>query len=153
MNNARAGRLGRFSLYNQERTCVVRQIDAHELNRLAALGEIGWFEKNGRNFPCIQPKPAQSRTSGPLESKVSLVMTDSELNAEGKVDGERYAGVRVYGLNRFGRRDEAIVGNRVDQSMSKVEAWPVTHDDKAIVICAGKVIGATLVSLEELASL
>lgn len=34
----------------------------------------------------------------------------------------------------------------LDRAEDKVEAWPEVHDDKAVVICAGKVHGVTFVS-------
>jgi len=40
-----------------------------------------------------------------------------------------------------------------DRAENKVEAWPTVHDDKAVVICAGKIIGATRMTQEKLAAL
>lgn len=140
---------GRYlPLYDVTRTKVIRQVRSEELNQMAARGVIGWFQKKGRSYPCVQPLPMQSRTSEPLFSKVSLVMTDSELNAEGQLDG-----TRKYGFNRYGQVDKDIVGNRIDQSMSKVEVWPAVYDAKNVTVCAGQVHGVREVSREQLAAL
>lgn len=125
-----------------------------ELNQRAAQGSIGWFERKGKMRACVQPIPMQSRTSDPIRSKVPLVGTDMELNAEGAfADAMGIGGIRKYGLNRFGATDENIVGNRIDQSMSKVEAWPLVHDEKNVTICAGAVHGVKQMPAEELAAL
>jgi hypothetical protein len=144
----RAG-TGRFvQLYDITRTKVVRSLTPDELNRMAANGTIGWFSRRGKTCACVQPIPMQSRTSNSIHSKIPLVQTDMELNVEGFIDGSR-----KFGLNRYGAVDDQIVGNRVDQSMSKVEAWPEVFDQKNLVICAGQVHGIRRVSPEELASL
>jgi|SRR5579862_5031013 len=145
----RAG-TGRFvQLYDLSRKKVIRSLTPDELNQAAAQGSIGWFRNSkGKLCCCVQPVPMQSRTSNPIHSKIPLVQTDMELNAEGLVDGSR-----KFGLNRFGAVDDQIVGNRVDQSMSKVEAWPEVYDTKNVVICAGLVHGLTHVNAEALLSL
>jgi hypothetical protein len=154
MDNSRAGRLGRIQLYDVTRTKVIRQLTSNELNQMAAQGLIGWFSYRGKVRACMQPVPMQSRTSNPIHSKVPLVQTDMELNAEGVfADAKGIGGVRRYGLNRFGAVDDSIVGNRVDQSMSKVEAWPEVYDRKNLTICAGRVHGVTEVSAEQLSGL
>jgi hypothetical protein len=135
-----------FQLYDVTRTRVIRQLDSATLNRLAGLGQIGWFPRKGKMYPCVQPLPLQSCTAGPLFSKVPLVQTDAELNVESEM-------LRSYGYNRFGQVDPDIVGNRVDQSKSKVEIWPAVYDSRSVVICAGQVRGATIVSAEKLSKL
>jgi len=152
MPRAGTGRL--VQLYDATRTRVIRQLTPNELNQLAAQGTIGWFERKGKTVPCLQPIPMQSRTLNPLRSKIPLVGTDMELNAEGAfADAKGIAGVRKYGVNRFGAVDDEIVGNRIDQSMSKVETWPLVYDQKNVVICAGKVHGVREISAEQLAAL
>lgn len=137
-----------MQLFDVSRSRVVRQITPSELNQLAAQGQIGWFMRRGRTHACMQPLPMQSRTSNPLHSKLPLVSTDSELNAEGSFSEKKgIVGVRKFGLNRFGATDENIVGNRIDQSMSKVEAWPFVYDERNVSICAGVVHGATEVQI------
>jgi len=155
MNNAQAGRLGRVQLYDVTRSKVIRTLLPSELNQMAAQGTIGWFRKpNGKTYACLQPVPMQSRTLNPLRSKIPLVGTDMELNAEGAfADAKGIAGVRKYGVNRFGAVDDEIVGNRIDQSMSKVETWPLVYDQKNVVICAGKVHGIREIPAEQLAAL
>lgn len=149
----RAGTGRCVQLYDVTRTRVIRQLSLDELNRLAAQGLIGYFarkSKSGdtRNFPCMQPIPMQSRTSDPIRSKIPLVGTDMELNAEGAfADKAGIGGIRKFGLNRFGAVDESIIGNRVDQSMSKVEAWPKVFDHKNVTVCAGRVHGLTVAEL------
>jgi hypothetical protein len=124
------------------------------LNPMAAQGSIGWFTVNGKSRVCMQTIPMQSRTSNPLHSKLSLVQTDSEMNAEGAfAEAKGIGGVRKYGYNRFGALDEDIVGNRVDQSMSKVEAWSETFDAKNVSVCAGQVHGVREMTHEALLSL
>lgn len=149
MNASRAGRLGRVQLYDVSRSKIVRSLSSDELNQAAAQGSIGWF-RNAKNklCACMQPIPMQSRTSHALSSKVPLVQTDMELNAEGLCDG-----TRKFGFNRFGAVDDEIVGNRIDQSMSKVEAWPLTFDEKNVTVCAGQVHGVLEISQEQLAAL
>lgn len=133
----RAGTGRRVQLYDLSRKKVIHSLSLDELNRAAAQGSIGWFHNaNGKLCVCIQPVPMQSRTSNAIHSKISLVQTDMELNAEGVCDGSR-----EFGLNRFGAVDTQIIGNRIDQSMSKVELWPVVHDDRNVVVCAGRVYG------------
>jgi len=41
----------------------------------------------------------------------------------------------------------------LDRATNKVAAWVETHDDRALIISAGKVFGATRMSRAELASL
>lgn len=154
MNNSRALRAGRIPLYDITRTRVVGMLTQTELNNRAAQGTVGWFRAKGRVRACVQPLPMQSRTSDPIRSKVPLVGTDMELNAEGAfADAMGIGGIRKYGLNRFGATDENIVGNRIDQSMSKVEAWPLVHDEKNVAICAGVVHGVKQIPAEQLAAL
>lgn len=136
-----------MQLYDATRTRIIRAVTSDELNQMAAQGVIGWFtiERRGKSVtrPCMQAIPMQSRTSNSIHSKIPLVGTDMELNAEGAfAEQHGIGGVRKYGLNRFGSVDENIVGNRIDQSMSKVEIWPWVYDEKNVVICAGKVHGA-----------
>jgi hypothetical protein len=133
----RSGTGKQFPLYDVTRSKVIKQIDSSTLNIMACAGQIGWFTRKGRSFPCIQPAPQQSRTSPALYSSTQITRTDSALNAEGRMDG-----TRAYGFNRYGQLDDQIVGNRIDQAMSKVEAWPEVHDTRAVVISAGRVFGA-----------
>lgn len=154
----RAGTGRRVDLYDVTRSKIVRSITPNELNHLAAQGLIGWFERKRGNrvstCACMQPQPMQSRTSNPLRSRVSLVGTDMEMNAEGAfADVKGIGGVRKFGLNRYGEVDQNIVGNRVDQSMSKVEVWPAVYDEKNVTVCAGMVHGITKMSAQQLASL
>lgn len=154
MNNAQAGRLGRVQLYDVARSRVIRTLTLNELNRMAAQGSIGWFSYKGKLRPCMQPIPRQSRTTEHIRSKVSLLGTDSELNAEGAfADKAGMGGIRKFGLNRFGAMDEDIVGNRIDQSMTKVEQWPSVFDEKNVTVCAGSVHGVREVTPEQLAQL
>lgn len=133
----RAGTGRCVQLYDVTRTRVVRSLTPTDLNSMAAQGSLGWFTRNGKTYACMQPIPMQSRTSNSIHSKIPLVQTDMELNAEGLVDG-----TRKFGLNRYGAVDDQIVGNRVDQSMSKVEAWPAVFDQRNVSVCAGLVHGA-----------
>jgi hypothetical protein len=149
----RAGTGRCVQLYDVTRTRIVRSLTPNELNAMAAQGTIGWFARKGKTgevktYACVQPVPMQSRTSDPIHSKIPLMQTDMELNVEGLVDG-----TRKFGLNRFGVVDDDIVGNRIDQSMSKVEAWPAVYDEKNVCICAGQVHGVTEVTREQLAGL
>jgi hypothetical protein len=41
----------------------------------------------------------------------------------------------------------------LDRAEAKVEAWPEVHDDRAVIVCAGKTHGATLMPQEQLARL
>lgn len=150
----RAG-TGRFvQLYDVTRTRVVKAVTRDELNHMAAKGTIGWFTRAGKTLPCVQQIPMQSRMVDPIRSKIPLVSTDMELNAEGCfAEQHGIGGVRKYGYNRYGQLDSDIVGNRIDQSMSKVEAWPATYDHKSVTICAGIVHGITKISKDKLASL
>lgn len=147
-----------MQLYDITRTRIVRALTPDELNRMAAQGVIGWFtvRAHGKEKACVcmQPIPMQSRTSNPLHSTLSLMMTDMEMNAEGAfAEAKGLGGVRKYGHNRFGALDEDIVGNRVDQSMSKVEAWPYSFDPKNVSVCAGQVHGVRVMEHEALLSL
>jgi|HubBroStandDraft_5_1064220.scaffolds.fasta_scaffold746662_2 hypothetical protein len=140
---------GKFvQLYDVTRSRIVRSLTPDELNRMAANGNVGWFLRKGKTCACLQPIPMQSRTSDPIHSKIPLMQTDMEMNAEGVCDGSR-----KFGLNRFGQVDDSIIGNRVDQSMSKVEAWPEVFDAKNVTICAGEVHGITEMTTEQLAAL
>jgi hypothetical protein len=141
-------------LYDVTRTRIVKAITPDELNRMAAQGSIGWFTIKGKTRVCMQQIPMQSRMSEHIRSKVSLVGSDMEMNAEGAfAEAKGMGGIRKYGYNRFGSIDSEIVGNRVDQSMSKVETWPAVYDEKNVTICAGLVHGATEIRAEQLASL
>lgn len=149
MDHQRALRAGRIPLYDIARVRVICMVTPSELNHRAAQGTIGWFRNHkGKLHACVQPVPMQSRASDSIHSKIPLVQTDMELNVEGLVDGSR-----KFGLNRYGAVDDQIIGNRVDQSMSKVEAWPEIYDDKNVVVCAGQVHGVRQVSPEQLAAL
>ena len=144
----RAG-TGKFvQLYDVTRSKIVRSLTSDELNRMASQGTIGWFERKGRTCACVQPVPMQSRTSDPIRSSIPLTKSDMEMNAEGSVDG-----TRKFGLNRFGVVDDDIIGNRIDQAMSKVELWPSVFDQKNVCICAGQVHGMTHVNPETLFTL
>jgi hypothetical protein len=150
MPRAGTGRV--VQLYDVTRTKVVRSLTPDELNQMAAQGNIGWFTivRKGKiqTRACVQPVPMQSRTSLRIRSAVGLIKTDVELNGEGAFAAKHgIAGVRKYGLNRWGQTDENIVGNRIDQSMSKVEIWPQVYDDRNVGICAGQVHGARVLAL------
>jgi hypothetical protein len=154
VDHRKALRAGRIQLYDITRSHVICIVTPSELNARAAQGSIGWFQRKGKTYPCVQPIPMQSRTSDPIRSKVPLMQTDAELNAEGAfADGKGIGGVRKFGLNRFGAIDDSIVGNRIDQSMSKVEAWPEVYDAKNVSVCAGQVHGIREMTQEQLAAL
>jgi hypothetical protein len=69
-------------------------------------------------------------------SPCTLTKSDMLLNADGAVNPE---------IRRKGQQGR--IGGAVDQAMTKVEMWPEVHDDRAPVISAGKVFGATYASL------
>lgn len=113
-------------------------ISVGEVNDKAARGEIRWFKRpNGKDAVCLQQIPHQSRMyNDGLPTPTTLTMKDSQLNAAGTA----LLAPRTPGFNRFGRRDDSIVGNAVDRSMSKVEAWSEVYDTRNVVICAGRVM-------------
>lgn len=128
----------RIQLFNEFRTRVVKQLCQVELNDMAARGLIAWFKLNGRNAVYLVTAPKQSArySSAGLPSPATLGRSDVELNALGAATGAR---IRVPGLNAYNERDPLIIGNAIDRSMSKVEAWPDVHDTKAVCISAGRV--------------
>ena len=83
-----------------------------------------------------------SRKNGPLtdirllapecgnhSTSAALTVADSENNAFAKA------------FNTLGGKEISI--RALDRSVSKVEAWPDIHDDRAVVVCAGRVYGSS----------
>lgn len=76
----------------------------------------------------LQPAKSEHNTSACLSA------ADSENNAFASAPNFRIAGP--------GQSIRAL-----DRSMRKTEVWPEIYDDKAVVICAGKVHGVTFASI------
>jgi hypothetical protein len=99
------------------------------------------------------------------ESKSYLTRGDMERNAFGMIDtGKKTivyklrkqerpdgtfpdipASIRRFGRDTEGKPRSAIVGNEVDRSMSKVEAWygASAEGARAVVVACGRVVGVT----------
>ena len=67
----------------------------------------------------------------PRQGSATLTFRDAENNAFARV------------FSALGDTDSI---QALERSTSKVEAWPEIHDDRAVVVCAGKVYGATEVA-------
>lgn len=77
------------------------------------------LERNERSSPC------------------TITCSESHTNAVGAATSR----LRRYARNEQGQIMREKIGNYIDRAMSKVEAWPATHDTKAPVISAGKALG------------
>lgn len=98
-----------------------------EVNRMLANGTVCWLERNGKIIGVGMVKPPQQSREYSNEASYGggmIRMTEIEANA----CGER----RVSGVNRYEGTDPMIIGNFVDHAMSKIEAWPLVGDDKAV---------------------
>jgi hypothetical protein len=81
---------------------------------------------------------AQLRRRQPsIPSPCTLTKSDMLNNAIGVVTPKE----RKFGRDADGSRMQMLVGNCIDRAMTKVEAWPLVHDDRNTVICAGKAFG------------
>lgn len=136
---------GCYNLYAEDGARVVRQMKTGESNYALAAGSVCWHRNKkgdiiGLRLIC-QPRQSRAYNGIPVRSGPTLTMGEIDANASGCVTPSK----RKPGINCYGAADEMIVGNFIDQAMTKVEQWEGVHDTRAVVISAGKVHGAILV--------
>ena len=78
-------------------------------------------------------------------SPCTLTKSDMLANGIGAADPE----TRKQGKFSDGSVNSLKIGNYVDRAMSKVEEWPHAHDQKNVVIAAGKAHGVIHVPMLE----
>jgi hypothetical protein len=82
---------------------------------------------------------------GEKPSACALKMSDMLNNGMGAANPE----LRKRGRFSDGSVNDLRIGNYIDRAMSKVEEWPHAHDQKNVVIAAGKAHGVVHVPVLE----
>ena len=125
-------------------------------------GSLSTDKTAGRSDGTIKivttPSEAQDLLNASLPSPCALTARDAIRNAAGLIDTAKRkliykmrkegqlvsASIRCYGHDKSDKPKQAIVGNAVDRSMSKVEQWTAASDgNRAVTVVPGAVIGLT----------
>lgn len=75
----------------------------------------------------VSPPKQSPRYGASLFSTPSISRSEIENNATGSADLFE----RKRGMDCYEQPSDMIIGNEVDQAMSKVEAWPFIQDTRA----------------------
>lgn len=113
---------------------ILRSISLREAFQLTNEEKARWIKNTKYQIVGIvlREPEGMERTS-----PCTITCSEAQTNAIGAVTPR---------LRRFARNENRQImrekiGNYIDRAMSKVEAWPETHDTKATVISAGKAFG------------
>lgn len=113
---------------------ILRSIPLREAFQLASDEKARWVTNTRYQVVGIRLKELERNER---TSPCTITCSEAQTNAIGAVTPR---------LRRFARNENRQImrekiGNYIDRAMSKVEAWPETHDTKATVISAGKALG------------
>jgi hypothetical protein len=122
---------GLLRLWSEDGSQIVdHQLSTAVANIMLANGIAGWYRNRQgklRGLRIITP-PQQSSRAPSLFSTPSISLQETISNSIGAFTPS----LRKFGLNAHDLADEMIVGNIVDQGMTKTEAWPFLGDGRAI---------------------
>jgi hypothetical protein len=131
-----AVRIDRAQLYSSARLrlCTISRNDAEFMMKSGLARRISRAKERRLVVQLIEHNRLleTGREIKPIQSTVMLNLSDMEINAGGRtfVDDRRRRGRRIF--DDFAGHRRRMIGNRVDQSMTKVEAWARTGDTKAV---------------------
>jgi len=116
-------------LFAEDGIRVLRHIPLSDSNMMLRSGFACWLRKNGKlvGIRVVTAPKQSSRYCGTLHSSPGISSSQILNNAIGSADKV----LRKFGMDCYEQADELIVGNSIDQAMSKVEAWPFIQDTKA----------------------
>lgn len=115
-------------LFAEDGQRVLRHIPLADSNMMLRSGFACWHRKEGKlvGIRLVTAPKQSSRYRSSLHSSPCITHTQMLNNALGSTFGERKNGMDCYE-----HASEMIIGNAVDQAMSKVEAWPFIQDTRA----------------------